>query len=99
MCTADLIERYAKEFFKRCEALVFTDSGYHSVFTSTKLTDKMVERLTDIGIHFKAYRHDHMEVGEVFKHQNGAILEVSAGTTEHVLTTGVSTPAIKDFLN
>jgi hypothetical protein len=40
-----------------------------------------------------------MEVGQEFKHQNGPILEVSAGTTEHVLTTGVSTPAILHFFN
>ena len=78
---------------------MFTDSGYHSVFTSTKLTKEMVDRLAQIGIHFKAYRNDHMEVGEVFKQQYGSIPEVSAGTTEHVLTTCVSTPAIKDFLN
>ena len=63
MCTADLIERYSKEFFERCEALVFTDSGYHSVFSSNKLSKDMVDRLVEIGIHFKAYRHDHMEVG------------------------------------
>ena len=98
MCTADLIERYTKEFFQRCEALVFTDSGYHSVFSSPKISKEMVQRLQAIGIHFKAYRKDHMEVGEVFSTQSGAILEVSAGTTDHVLTTGVSTPAIKEFL-
>jgi len=98
-CTADLIERYAKDFFERCEALVFTDSGYHSLFSSPKLSSGMVKRLEQIGIHFKAYRKDHMEVGEVFSNQNGRILEVSAGTSEHVLTTGVSTPAIIDFLN
>lgn len=99
MCTVDLIERFTKEFFKRCEALVFTDSGYHSLFTSPRLTADMQTRLAEIGIHFRAYRNDHMEVGEVFPHQQGGIREVSAGTSEHVLTTGVSTPAIIDFLN
>ena len=66
MCTADLIERYSSEFFKRCEALVFTDAGYHSVFSSPKISKEMVYRLSDIGIHYKAYRKDHLEVGEVF---------------------------------
>lgn len=66
MCTADLIDRYSKEFFERCEALVFTDSGYHSVFSNPKIKGPMIERLANIGIHFKAYRKDHMEVGEVF---------------------------------
>ena len=66
MCTADLIERYYKEFFKRCEALVFTDSGYHSIFKSPRLSSEMQKRLTEIGIHYRAYRKDHMEVGEVF---------------------------------
>jgi alpha-beta hydrolase superfamily lysophospholipase len=66
MCTADLIERYSTEFFKRCEALVFTDAGYHSVFSSPKINKEMIKRLTEIGIHYKAYRKDHLEVGEVF---------------------------------
>lgn len=99
MCAANLIDKYTKEFFTRCEALVFTDAGYHSVYSSPNVDRDMIKRLTEIGIHYKAYRHDHKEVGEVFAKQFGPILEVSAGTSDHVLTTGISTPAIISFLN
>jgi hypothetical protein len=54
--------------------------------------------LARIGIHFKAYYKNYQEVGEVLPKQDGPIIEVSAGTDQHVLTTGVSAPAINDFL-
>jgi len=54
--------------------------------------------LANIGIHFKAYYKTYLEVGKILPSQNGPILQVSAGTDQHVLTTGVSAPAINDFL-
>ena len=41
MCTADLIGSYTKEFFERCEALVFTDAGYHQIFSNPSITKDM----------------------------------------------------------
>lgn len=62
------------------------------------MTRKEYRFLERIGIHYKAYYKDFEEVGVKFKQQYGPILEVSAGTNEHVLTTGVSTPSLCEFI-
>ena len=67
MCTSDLIDKFKKDFFDRCQALVFTDAGYHSVFSNPSLSKEMLNRLSKISIHFKAYRNEHKEVGVEFK--------------------------------
>ena len=88
------VERAALK--SKLKALVFTDSYYHGMAHTSN--EKELQFLANIGIHFKAYYKTYQEVGEVLPSQNGPILEVSAGTDQHVLTTGVSAPAINDFL-
>ena len=88
------VERVALK--SKLKALVFTDSYYHGMENTSD--EKELRFLANIGIHFKAYYKTYQEVGEILPSQNGPILEVSAGTDQHVLTTGVSAPAINDFL-
>jgi len=49
-----------------------------------------------IGIHFKASKKG-KPLGEEFVSQKGPISEVSAGTGEHEMTTGVALDAILAF--
>lgn len=96
MCVDYLWSDFRAELKAKLKALVFTDSGFHSIYRDiTRQEHRLLKR---IGIHYRAYRSDHVEVGEEFKGQVGPIKEVSAGTSEHVLTTGVSTPSLLTFI-
>ena len=79
------------------KCLVFTDAYYHAMFTAG-IQKGETAILKSIGIHFKAYKQGHKNVGVPFFTQKGAIQEVSAGTSIHSETTGTSLPAILDFI-
>lgn len=96
LCVDSLWSDFREELKTKLKALVFTDSGFHSIYKG--ISRQEYRFLKRIGIHYRAYRNDHVEVGEVFANQVGPILEVSAGTSEHVLTTGVSTPSLCKFI-
>ena len=62
-CVRNLWDVERATFKAKLKALVFTDSYYHGM-TSTS-SDKELEFLEKIGIHFKAYYKTYQEVGEV----------------------------------
>ena len=90
-------DKFKVEFLERVEALVFTDAYYHGMFKQV-WTKAQLERLSDIGLHFKAYKTEHKAVGVPFKTSNGAITEVSAGTDVHYYTTGLATHHALNFI-
>ena len=96
-CVADWTDKYKAEFMQRVEALVFTDAYYHAMWKQT-WSKPQLTRLRQIGIHFRAYKQEHKDLGVLFKQQNGPITEVSAGTSVHTMTTGLSTDAALSFI-
>ena len=95
-CTATLFKDYKRDFLERVKCLVFTDAYYHAMFEG--LPARHLNTLASIGIHFRKYRQGHKEVGYVFRNQHGPIREVSAGTSEHQWTTGLSLDAVINFM-
>lgn len=75
---------------------MFTDAFYHAMFEGMKPAEK--KWATEVGIHYKKYSKAFKPVGEPFKNANGPILEVSAGSDQHELTTGCSTEAFLQFI-
>lgn len=95
-CFENLWARHRDELVKKLGCLIFTDSSYSAMLKN--LTSTEVRLLKRIGRHYKCYKGDHLDVGEEFKTHKSCILEVSAGTSEHVLSTGVSTKHICGFI-
>ncbi|CDW78685.1 UNKNOWN [Stylonychia lemnae] len=96
-CVADLYSRFKDEFINKVKALVFTDSFYHGMCLS--MNPKEIEWARKVGIHYKKYNRQYKQLGEQFKQQQGHILEVSAGTDRHELTTGFSHSLIVQFID
>lgn len=96
-CVAQLYKDYKRELLERVRCLVFTDAYYHAMFQS--LTAREANSLKSYSIHYKCFKAGHpKELGTVFQTQQGAILEVSAGTDQHAYSTGNSVEAIASFM-
>ena len=82
---------------QRVESLVFIDAYYHAMFKQV-WSKPQLEKLSDMSVHYRQYKNDHKDVGVPFKTSNGAITEISAGTSVHAMTTGTSTHAATNFI-
>ena len=63
-CAATLFKDYKREFLQRVQCLVFTDAYYHKMFEGISAQDASI--LSQIGIHFKAFKQAQKPVGERF---------------------------------
>ena len=63
------------------------------------INSRTTNTLKSFSIHFKSHKaNEYLPVGERLPRQQGAILEVSAGTNEHAKTTGMALENILSFL-
>jgi hypothetical protein len=64
----------------------------------SSMSEKEKQNMKKIGIHFKCYQKNKKDLGVKLPNQNGPILELSAGTSEHEKSTGYSWLKIKEYL-
>lgn len=87
-CAESVWRKFKHDSDKKLKALVLTDSWF-------SVNDGDEDFFQEIGIHYVA---SYEKLGEKIGNYHSPILHVSAGTDDHVYTTGVSTPSLCKFI-